>query len=243
MNQNSVFKVLALTFFVVAVTVGLAFLVCTPIQDGGRFALGLVPIVLAEFLLGGMMLDSLSGDEKSARHLFGLSRIWYAWLYLGFTLIAAALVAAGANATFIWALHILATAAFVVLSVLGSAVADRAVASDNIHPVDSPLGGFKNTAARLVSRAQLIASPDFAGAKAALLKSQDNLRYVFVESTPASTAEDAEVGDCLQSLNDKLSQVEGDAGLAAVVGKDVEALCARLDTAIKLRTSLLARRL
>jgi len=44
-------------------------------------------------------------------------------------------------------------------------------------------------------------------------------------------------------LNDKLSQVEGDAGLAAVAGKDVEALCARLDTAIKLRTSLLARRL
>ena len=158
-------------------------------------------------------------------------------------MLAAAVVAAGANATFIWALHILATAAFVVLSVLGSAVADRAVASDNIHPVDSPLSGFKNTAARLVSRAQLIASPDFAGAKAALLKSQDNLRYVFVESTPASTAEDAEVGDCLQSLSDKLSQVEGDAGLAGVAGKDVEALCARLDTAIKLRTSLLARRL
>lgn len=243
MNQNSVFKVLALTFFVVAVTVGLAFLVCTPIQDGGRFALGLVPIVLAEFLLGGMMLDSLSGDEKSARHLFGLSRIWYAWLYLGFTLIAAALVAAGANAKFIWALHILATAAFVVFSVLGSAVADRAVASDNVHPVDSPLSGFKNAVARLVSRAQLVASLDFAGAKAALLKSQDNLRYVFVESTPASNADDAEVGDCLQSLNDKLSQVEGDAGLAAVVGKDVEALCARLDAAIKLRTSLLARRL
>ena len=243
MNQNSVFKVLALTFFVVAVTVGLAFLVCAPIHDGGRFALGLVPIVLAEILLGGVVLVSLSGDEKSARHLFGLSRIWYAWLYLGFTLVAALLVTAGAGATLIWALHILAIAAFVVLSVLGSAVADRAVASDNVHPVDSALSGFKNAAARLVSRAQLVSSPDFAAAKSALLKSQDNLRYVFVESTAASAAEDAEVGACLQSLNDKLAQVEVDAGLAAAAGKEVEALCARLDAAIKLRTSSLARRL
>ncbi len=243
MNQNSVFKVLALTFFVVAVTVGLAFLVCAPIQDGGRFALGLLPIVLAEILLGGVVLVSLSGDEKSARHLFGLSRIWYAWLYLGFTLVAALLVTAGAGATLIWALHILATAAFVVLSVLGSAVADRAVASDNVHPVDSPLSGFKSAAARLVSRAQLVSSPDFAAAKSALLKSQDNLRYVFVESTAASAAEDAEVGTCLQLLNDKLAQVEIDAGLAGAAGKEVEALCARLDAAIKLRTSSLARRL
>ncbi len=243
MNQNSVFKVLALTFFVVAVTVGLAFLVCAPIQDGGRFALGLLPIVLAEILLGGVVLVSLSGDEKSARHLFGLSRIWYAWLYLGFTLVAALLVTAGAGATLIWALHILAVAAFVVLSVLGSAVADRAVASDNVHPVDSALSGFKNAAARLVSRAQLVSSPEFAAAKSALLKSQDNLRYVFVESTAASAAEDAEVGACLQSLNDKLAQVEVDAGLAAAAGKEVEALCARLDAAIKLRTSSLARRL
>lgn len=243
MNQNSVFKVLALTFFVVTVTVGLAFLVCAPIQDGGRFALGLLPIVLAEILLGGVVLVSLSGDEKSARHLFGLSRIWYAWLYLGFTLVAALLVTAGAGATLIWALHILAIAAFVVLSVLGSAVADRAVASDNVHPVDSALSGFKNAAARLVSRAQLVSSPEFAAAKSALLKSQDNLRYVFVESTAASAAEDAEVGACLQSLNDKLAQVEVDAGLAAAAGKEVEALCARLDAAIKLRTAVLARRL
>jgi hypothetical protein len=243
MNQNSVFKVLALTFFVVAVTIGLAFLICTPIADGGRFALGLVPIVFAEFLLGGMVLSSLSGDERSARHLFGLSRVWYAWLYLGFTVVAAALVSGGANATFIWTLHILAIAAFVVLSVLGSAVADRAVASDNVHPVDSPLSGFKNAAARLVSRAQLVSVPDLAAAKAALLKSQDNLRYVFVESTPASAAEDAEVGACLQALNDKLAQVEADSGQAAAVGKDIEALCARLDAAIKLRTTVLARRL
>lgn len=243
MNQNSVFKVLALTFFVVAITVVLGFLVCSPIQDGGRFALGLVPIVLAEFLLGGMVLDSLSGDEKSARHLFGLSRIWYAWLYLGFTLVAALLVGFGAPAKLIWALHILATAAFVVLSVLGSAVADRAVASDNVHPVDSPLSGFKNAVARLVSRAQLVSSPDFASAKAALLKSQDGLRYVFVESTPVSAAEDAEVGSCIQSLNDKLAQLEADAGQTLVAGKDIEAICARLDAAIKLRTSVLARRL
>jgi len=241
MNQNSVFKVLALTIFVVAVTVGLAFLVFSPIQNGGRFALGLVPVVLAELLLGGMVLDSLSNDEKSARHLFGLSRIWYAWLYLGFTLVAAVLVGLGAGATLIWALHILATAAFVVLSVLGSAVADRAVASDNVHPSDSVLSGFKNAAARLVSRAQLISSPDFGTAKAALIKSQDNLRYVFVESTPASAAEDAEVGACLQALHDKLAALEADPGRIGAVAKEVEATCARLDAAVKLRTGLLAR--
>ncbi len=241
MNQNSFFKVLALTFFVVAVTVGLAFLLFSPVQDGGRFALGLVPVVLAEFLLGGMILQSMSNDEKSARHLFGLSRIWYAWLYLGFTLCAALLVGLGAGATLIWALHIVAVAAFVVLSVLGSAVADRAVASDNVHPADSTLSGFKNASARLVARAQLIGAPEFGPAKTALAKSQDNLRYVFVESTPASSAEDAEVGACLQSLHDQLSAVEADAGKAGVAAKEIGATCARLDATIKLRTGVLAR--
>ncbi|MEY4378246.1 MAG: hypothetical protein RLZ85_127 [Verrucomicrobiota bacterium] len=245
MNQNSVFKVLALTVFVVAVTVGLAFFMASPIPDGqgGRFALGLVPVVLAEFFLGGMMLTTMAGDEQSARHLFGLSRIYYAWCYLGFSLVAALMVLAGVNSTFIVVLHVLALTAIIILSVLGSAVADRAVASDNVHPVDSTLSGFKSGMARLASRAQLIPAGDFAVAKAAILKSQDNLRYVYVESTAASSQEDTELGACLQDLNEKLGAVEADAAKAGSVGQEVVALCARLDAVIKSRTALLARRL
>jgi hypothetical protein len=245
MNQNSVFKVLGLTVLVVAVTVGLAFLVGSPIPEGqgGRFALGLVPVVLAEFLLGGMMIATMSGDEQSARHLFGLSRIYYAWIYLGFAVVAAVLVMFSANPTFIVVLHVLALTAMVVLSVLGAAVADRAVASDNAHPVDSTLSGFKSGMNRLVARAQLIAAGDFAAGKAAILKSQDNLRYVYVESTTASSQEDAELGACLQALNEKLSAVEADAAKASGVAQDVLSICGRLDAVIKSRTALLARRL
>ena len=245
MNQNSVFKVLGLTVLVVAVTVGLAFLVGSPIPEGqgGRFALGLVPVVLAEFLLGGMMIATMSGDEQSARHLFGLSRIYYAWIYLGFALVAGLLVMVSANPTFIVVLHVLALTAMVVLSVLGAAVADRAVASDNAHPVDSTLSGFKSGMNRLVARAQLIAAGDFAAGKAAILKSQDNLRYVYVESTTASSQEDAELGACLQALNEKLSAVEADAMKAAGVAQEVSTTCGQLDAVIKSRTALLARRL
>jgi hypothetical protein len=245
MNQNSVFKVVALTFFVVVVTVGLSFYVASPLQEGqgGRFALGLVPVVLAEFLLGGMMLWTMAGDEQSARHLFGLSRIYYAWAYLLFSLFAAFLVFAGANTTFVVVLHVLALAVMVVLSTLGSAVADRAVAHDNVHPADSTLSGFKGAFARLTSRAQLVGAAEFAPAKAALLKSLDNLRYVFVESDAKSAAEDADVGACLQELNDKLSAVEADATKAAAESPAIVALCSRFDAALKTRTATLARRL
>ena len=245
MNQHSVFKVLGLTVFVVVITVGLAFLVGSPIPEGqgGRFALGLVPVVLAEFLLGGMMIATMSGDEQSARHLFGLSRIYYAWIYLGLALLAGLLVMVGANTTFVVVLHVLALTAMVILTVLGAAVADRAVASDNAHPADSTLSGFKSGMARLVDRTQLIAAGDFAAGKAAILKSQDNLRYVYVESTTASSQEDAELGACLQALNEKLSAVEADATKASSVAQEVSAICGRLDAVIKSRTTLLARRL
>jgi len=245
MNQHSVFKVLGLTVFVVVVTVGLAFLVGSPIPEGqgGRFALGLVPVVLAEFLLGGMMIATMSGDEQSARHLFGLSRIYYAWIYLGLALLAGLLVMVGANTTFVVVLHVLALTAMVILTVLGAAVADRAVASDNAHPVDSTLSGFKAGMARLAARAQLIAASDFAAGKAAILKSQDNLRYVYVESNTVSSQEDAELGACLQALNEKLSAVEADATKAASVAQEVSITCGRLDAVIKSRTAMLARRL
>lgn len=245
MNQNSVSKVLGLTVFIVAVTVGLAFLVASPIPDGqgGRFALGLLPVVFAEMLLGGLMLTTMTGDEQSARHLFGLSRIYYAWCYLGFAVVAGLLVMVGANPTFVIVLHVLALTAIVVLSVLGAAVADRAVASDNAHPVDSILSGFKTGLSRLAARAQLIAASDFAAGKAAILKSQDNLRYVYVESNTVSSQEDAELGACLQALNEKLSAVEADATKAASVAQEVSTTCGRLDAVIKSRTALLARRL
>jgi hypothetical protein len=245
MNQNSVFKVLGLTVLVVAVTVGLAFLVGSPIPEGqgGRFALGLVPVVLAEFLLGGMMIATMSGDEQSARHLFGLSRIYYAWIYLGFAVVAAVLVMFSANTTFIVVLHVLALTAMVVLSVLGAAVADRAVASDNAHPVDSTLSDFKSGMARLVARAQLIAASEFAAGKSAILKSQDNLRYVYVESTAASSQEDAELGACLQELNEKVGIAEADTARASSVAQEAISICGRLDAVIKTRTALLARRL
>jgi hypothetical protein len=245
MNQNSVFKVLGLTVLVVAVTVGLAFLVGSPIPEGqgGRFALALVPVVLAEFLLGGMMIATMSGDEQSARHLFGLSRIYYAWCYLGFAVVAAVLVMFGANTTFVIVLHVLALTAIVVLSVLGAAVADRALASDNAHPVDSTLSGFKSGMARLVARAQLIAASEFAAGKSAILKSQDNLRYVYVESTAASSQEDAELGACLQELNEKVGIAEADTAKASSVAQEVISICGRLDAVIKTRTALLGRRL
>lgn len=245
MNQHSVIKVLGLTVFVVVVTVGLAFLVGSPIPEGqgGRFALGLVPVVLAEFLLGGMMIATMSGDEQSARHLFGLSRIYYAWIYLGLALLAGLLVMVGANTTFVVVLHVLALTAMVILTVLGAAVADRAVASDNAHPVDSTLSGFKAGMSRLVARAQLIAAGEFSAGKAAILKSQDNLRYVYVESTAASSQEDGELGACLQELHEKLATVEADVAKAGGAAQEVVTICGRLDAVIKTRTTLLARRL
>jgi len=244
MNQNSVIKVLSLTLFIVAVTVGLAFLIAGPVKDGagGRFALGLTPIILAEFLLGGMMTVTMSGDEQSARHLFGLSRIWYAWLYLIFTLFCAVLVGIGAGTTFISVLHILALTAIIILSTLGSAVADRGVASDNAHPADSTLSNFKAAITRLASRAQLINHKDFGSGKNAILKSQDNLRYVFVESDNQSSSEDHDIGILLQELNDKLTTVESDSTKTEAMSLEIVALCAKLDAAIKLRTTTLSLR-
>jgi hypothetical protein len=55
--------------------------------------------------------------------------------------------------------------------------------------------------------------------------------------------EDAELGACLQDLNEKLGAVEADAAKAVIVGQEVVALCGRLDAVIKSRTLLLARRL
>ena len=93
MNQQNFIKILGLTLLVVAATVGIAFIVTPSPIDGGRFCLALLPVVFAELLLGGVILMSGYADTRSARLLFGLSRAWTVGLYLGFTILAAILVA------------------------------------------------------------------------------------------------------------------------------------------------------
>jgi hypothetical protein len=88
----------------------------------------------------------------------------------------------------------------------------------------------------------LINHKDFGSGKNTILKSQDNLRYVFVESDNQSSSEDHDIGVLLQELNDKLTTVESDSTKTEAMSLEIVALCAKLDAAIKLRTTTLSRR-
>lgn len=240
MNQQTFIKIFGLTLLVVAATVGIAFIVAPSPINGGRFCLALLPIVFAEFLLGAVILMTSTDNIKSAKLLFGLSRAWTCWLYLGFTVVAALLVAVGVHGAFLAILHILAVVALILWNVIGSTLAEHADKTEAVHPVDSPLSQFKDGLGRLNSRLQLNAAPELATARAALAKVTDELRYVYVESTPASAADDAEIGALLQSLQAAIAEVET-AGAAA--GQGIAAQAAQLSVVIKRRSATLARRL
>lgn len=240
MNQQNFIKILGLTLLVVAATVGIAFIVTPSPIDGGRFCLALLPVVFAELLLGGVILMSGYADTRSARLLFGLSRAWTVALYLGFTIFAAILVALGTPGGVLAVLHIIAAVLIIGWNVLGSMLAGHADKTEAVHPVDSTLSGFKDGLSRLNSRLQLNSAPELAAARAALAKTTDELRYVYVESTPASAEDDAEIGSLLQSIQAALASVES-AGPAA--GQGIAAQAAQLSAVIKRRSATLARRL
>jgi hypothetical protein len=240
MNQQSFIKILGLTLLVVAATVGIAFIVAPSPIDGGRFCLALLPVVFAELLLGAVILMSGTDDPKSARLLFGLSRAWTVTLYLGFTIFAALLVALGAHGGVLAILHIIAGVLIIGWNVLGSTLAAQADQTENVHPVDSSLSRFKDGLARLNSRLQLNSAPELAAARAALAKTTDELRYVYLESAPASAEDDAEIGTLLQAIQSALAEVET-AGPAA--GQGIAAQAAQLSVVIKRRSATLARRL
>ena len=240
MNQQTFLKIFGLTLLVVAATVGIAFIVAPSPINGGRFCLGLLPIVFAEFLLGGVILMTSTDNIKSAKLLFGISRAWTCWLYLGFTVVAALLVAVGVHGAFLAILHILAAVALILWNVVGATLAEHADKTEAVHPVDSPLSQFKDGLSRLNSRLQLNAAPELASARAALAKTADELRYVYVESTSASAADDSEIGALLQSLQAAISEVEtvGPAADQGIAGQ-----AAQLSVVIKRRSATLARRL
>lgn len=240
MNQQTFIKIFGLTLLVVAATVGIAFIVAPAPINGGRFYLGLLPIVFAEFLLGGVILMTSTDNTKSARLLFGLSRAWTASLYLGFTVVAALLVAIDTPGPFLAILHILAAVALILWNVFGSTLADYADKTENVHPVDSPLSQFKAGLSRLNSRLQLNSAPELAAARAALTKVADEIRYVYIESTPASAEDDAEIGTLLQSLQAAITEVET---TGAAAGQGIAGQAAQLSVVIKRRSTTLARRL
>lgn len=240
MNQQTFVKIFGLTLLVVAATVGIAFIVVPAPINGGRFCLALLPVVFAEFLLGGVILMSSTDNIKSAKLLFGISRAWTVWLYLGFTVFAALLVALGTHGAILAILHIIAAVIIIGWNVLGSSLAEHADKTENVHPVDSPLSQFKSGLSRLNSRLQLNSSAELAVARAALAKATDDLRYVYVESTPASAEDDAEIGTLLQAIQSALSGVET-SGPAA--GQGIAAQAAQLSVVIKRRSETLARRL
>jgi len=240
MNQQTFLKIFGLTLLVVAATVGIAFIVAPSPINGGRFCLGLLPIVFAEFLLGGVILMTSTDNIKSARLLFGISRAWTAWLYLGFTVVAALLVAVGAPGAFLAILHILAAVALILWNVLGATLAEHADKTEAVHPVDSPLSQFKAGLSRLNSRLQLNSAPELAAARAALTKAADDLRYVYIESTPASAEDDAEISALLQSLQSAITEVET---TGAAAGQGISGQAAQLSVVIKRRSATLARRL
>jgi hypothetical protein len=225
---------------VVAATVGLAFIVAPTPINGGRFYLALLPIVFAEFLLGGVILMSSTDNIKSARLLFGISRAWTVSLYLGFTVFAALLVALGTPGAILAILHIIAAVLIIGWNVLGSTLAEHADKTENVHPVDSALSQFKSGLSRMNSRLQLNSAPELAAARAALAKATDELRYVYVESTPASAEDDAEIGSLLQSIQSALAAVES---TGAAAGQGIAAQAAQLSVVIKRRSETLARRL
>jgi hypothetical protein len=240
MNQQTFIKIFGLTLLVVAATVGIAFIITPSPIDSGRFCLALLPVVFAEFLLGGVILMSSTDDTKSARLFFGISRAWTAALYLGFTIIAALLVAQGAKGAVLAVLHIIAGVLIIGWNVLGSTLAAYADKTEDVHPADSTLSGFKDGLSRLNSRLQLNSAPELAASRAALAKTADELRFVYLESTPASSEDDAEIGSLLQSIQGSLASVES-AGPAA--GQGIAAQAAQLSAVIKRRSATLARRL
>lgn len=240
MNQQTFIKIFGLTLLVVAATVGVAFIVAPAPINGGRFCLGLLPVVFAEFLLGGVILMSSTDNSKSARLLFGISRVWTCSLYLGFTFFAALLVALGTHGAILAILHIIAAVLIIVWNVLGSTLAEHADKTENVHPVDSSLSRFKDGLSRLNSRLQLNSAPELAAARAALAKTTDELRYVFVESTAASAEDDAEIVTLLQAIQSALADVES-AGPSA--GQGIASQAAQLSVVIKRRSATLARRL
>jgi hypothetical protein len=240
MNQQTFIKIFGLTLLVVAATVGIAFIVVPSPINGGRFCLALLPVVFAEFLLGGVILMSSTDNIKSAKLLFGISRAWTVWIYLGFTVCAALLVALGAHGAILAILHIIAAVLIIGWNVLGSTLAEHADKTENVHPVDSPLSQFKSGLSRLNSRLQLNSSAELAAARAALAKATDDLRYVYLESTPASAEDDAEIGALLQSLQTAIAAVESSGPSA---GQGIAGQAAQLVIVIKRRSETLARRL
>ena len=240
MNQQTFIKIFGLTLLVVAATVGIAFIIAPSPIDGGRFCLGLLPVVFAEFLLGGVILMSSTDDIRSARLLFGISRAWTCWLYLLFTLIAALLVALGTHGAVLAILHIIAAVVIIVWNVLGSTLAAHADKTEDVHPVDSALSQFKSGLSRLNARLQLNSAPELAAARVALAKTSDELRYVYIESTPASAEDDAEIGTLLQSLQSALAEVET---VGPAAGQSIATQAAQLSVVIKRRSATLARRL
>jgi hypothetical protein len=240
MQTKNFLRIFGLTVLVVAATIGLAFLVATKPIDAVDFSLALVPVVFAELLLGGGILFSGADSPRTARLLFGFSRAWVSVLYLGFTLIAAVAVALGAGTVVLAVAHIIAAVAVIGWFVLGSMLAESADASEAVHPVDSTLSQFKSAVARLHARLRVVAAPGLEAAKAALAKAEDELRYVYVESTAASAADDAEIGELLGSLQVAVEQAEQ---ADAAAGQAIVGQAARLSAAVKRRTSTLARRL
>jgi hypothetical protein len=240
MNQQTFIKIFGLTLLVVAATVGIAFIVVPSPINGGRFCLALLPVVFAEFLLGAVILMSSADDTKSARLLFGISRAWTVTLYLGFTIFAALLVALGTHGGVLAILHIIAGVLIIGWNVLGSTLVAHADKTENVHPVDSSLSRFKDGLSRLNARLQLNSAPELAAARAALAKTNDELRYVYVESTHASAEDDAEIGALLQAIQSAVADVES-AGPAA--GQGIAAQAAQLSVVIKRRSATLARRL
>lgn len=240
MNQQTFIKIFGLTLLLVAATVGIAFIVVPAPINGGRFCLALLPVVFAEFLLGGVILMSSTDNIKSARLLFGISRAWTVWLYLGFTVFAALLVALGTPGAILAILHIIAAVIIIGWNVLGSTLAEHADKTENVHPVDSALSQFKAGLSRLNARLQLNSAPELAAARAALAKVADELRYVYVESTPASAEDDAEIGALLQSLQAAISEAETS---GAAAGQGIAGQAAQLSVVIKRRSATLARRL
>jgi len=150
------------------------------------------------------------------------------------------LVAIGTPGAFLAILHILAAVLIIGWNVLGSTLAEHADKTENVHPVDSPLSQFKSGLSRLNSRLQLNSSAELAAARAALAKATDDLRYVYLESTPASAEDDAEIGALLQSLQTAIAAVESSGPSA---GQGIAGQAAQLVVVIKRRSETLARRL
>jgi hypothetical protein len=146
----------------------------------------------------------------------------------------------GVAGSFLAILHILVAVVLISWLVITPALAEHADKIEAVHPVDSTLSQLKSGLSRLNARLQSNQAPELAAARAALAKTADDLRYVYIESTIASAEDDAEIGVLLQSLQSALTDVES-AGAAA--GQGIAAQAAQLSIVIKRRSATLARRL